>query len=353
MWHVLSDLSEIARIVPEWYALAERDDECTVYQRPEWTLAWIRHLRGKRSCQVFYLENGGEPVAIFPMWMRDLGGISVLEFIGARGTDYLAPIVACDQRDGAYASFAQIFLTTGVDIVSFEDVPATHSLVHFCTASPAIGTTRTVRSCQCYSIGLPDTWVEYTRTLSPRRQRDVAYDRRHLQRACQRTRFVSRAPASAFPLHVNLHQLRRHSAGHEGAYATTEAVTFQQEIASIWESQGILRLSFLECGSRPVATVLAACWRRHVYAVTFGFDPALRRLSPGSVLLGLCIEDAIDDGSTVYDLSRGDDTYKASWLGRPSENVHITVGRNIDVLQAYERARRAHFAGHHFAPSPW
>lgn len=351
MWRVLSTVEDVAATAARWNALADRDPGCTVYQRAEWTVAWFRHLADGQRCRIFCLEEGGDLVAVFPMWERRLGGITVLEFIGARGTDYMAPILAPGRRAEFYASFFRAVEHEAVDITSFEDIESTHSLVAYCGRVRPAAAMRIETTCACYRLLLPPTWDAYLKTLSPRRHTDIAYDRRHMGRVCGDVRFVRASPATAFPAHARLHQLRRNAVGDTGAYDRAETVAFQQDVANAWEAAGILRLSFLACGDHPVATILAVGWRNHVYAVTIGFDPAARDLSPGSVLLGLCLEDAIAQGERTYDLSRGAEPYKSWWGGVAQENVHVVLGRDAATIEAYDLARREHFAGHHYAPS--
>lgn len=353
MWQTLSGVEDLIRIADRWAALAERDCECTVYQRPDWVIACVRHFGLHRSCHVLILEDGSELAAVFPMWIRVLSGLRVLEFVGARGTDYLAPVTTAADRRTVYASLLRMTRTLGVDIVSFEDIPADHSLVEFCTTSHPTGAMAVSLTCRCYRIDLPPTWAEFTKTLSPRKQSDVAHERRRIKRVCGERVPVRASGSSGFALHARLHQMRRQSIGNGGAYRSSEALAMLRDITQAWEEQGMLRQTFLQCGDRAIATMLAAAWRDRIYCVTLGFDPAAHRLSPGAVLMGFSIERAINDGAEVFDLSRGDDSYKTSWGAKAHDNLHVVVARNTAALEAYERACLDHFAGRDFTLSTW
>jgi CelD/BcsL family acetyltransferase involved in cellulose biosynthesis len=66
--------------------------------------------------------------------------------------------------------------------------------------------------------------------------------------------------------------------------------------------------------------------RRYCY-YNSGYDPAWKHASPGLVLLGLSIEDAIKRGVKRYDFLRGTETYKFDWSNATRETVSVLVAR--------------------------
>jgi CelD/BcsL family acetyltransferase involved in cellulose biosynthesis len=350
VWNVLSAIDDIIDLSDAWNRLATADAECTVFQRAEWTQAWLHHLPGNRLPQVIVNREASEITAIFPMWLRTLNGFRILEFIGARGTDYLAPIMG-RQHFSTYARFFDYIRAADSDIISFEDIPSTHSLVRYCEDMRPRSAIAVSTTCLCFQIGLHGTWCTYLSALSVRKRRDIAYDRRYFARNCPRLSFVPRANIGQVDRHCDLHQSRRNRVGDAGAYSTDEAQRFWYHVADRWNENGMLRLSFLLCAERPVASILAAEWRGRVFAMTFGMDMDFARLSPGSVLLGYCVEHSIERGARSYDLSRGDDRYKRTWGAFESPNVHVILSDSWDALHTYKLVRGQHFAGFNFAPS--
>jgi CelD/BcsL family acetyltransferase involved in cellulose biosynthesis len=52
---------------------------------------------------------------------------------------------------------------------------------------------------------------------------------------------------------------------------------------------------------------------RRVYLYISGFDPALDRLSPGMLLVGHALEQAVNEGFATLDFLRGQEPYKYFW----------------------------------------
>jgi CelD/BcsL family acetyltransferase involved in cellulose biosynthesis len=65
-------------------------------------------------------------------------------------------------------------------------------------------------------------------------------------------------------------------------------------------------------GTIGAALYCFAC-RGRGYYYAGGFNPELSRLSPGTVLTGYAIEDALLAGATTFDFLRGDEPYKYAW----------------------------------------
>ncbi|TIM67791.1 MAG: GNAT family N-acetyltransferase, partial [Mesorhizobium sp.] len=49
------------------------------------------------------------------------------------------------------------------------------------------------------------------------------------------------------------------------------------------------------------------------YAYLGGFDPAYASESPGAILIGKAIAEAVQDGAREFDFLRGRESYKYSW----------------------------------------
>ena len=77
--------------------------------------------------------------------------------------------------------------------------------------------------------------------------------------------------------------------------------------------QGRLRLYALELGDSVVAVLYGFEYRGQFFYFQSGFDPEWSDYSPGSVLMGRCIDEAIDENLSMFDYLRGDEQYKSMW----------------------------------------
>ena len=80
---------------------------------------------------------------------------------------------------------------------------------------------------------------------------------------------------------------------------------------------------------RPASAIFSFEDEQGFYLYNSAFEPELRTLSPGNVMLSHLIERAIERGLLIFDFLKGDETYKFR-LGareRPLYRVSATVGR--------------------------
>ncbi|MBI3463346.1 MAG: GNAT family N-acetyltransferase, partial [Planctomycetes bacterium] len=116
---------------------------------------------------------------------------------------------------------------------------------------------------------------------------------------------------------MDLHQLRWSQSGEPGCFASAHLTAFHTEVVPELFRRGLLSLSLLKCGERPVA---ASYCLRHRGVVSFyqgGVDPAWWECRPGHILRTCELRRAIERGDRVYDLLGGDMEYKSQW-GTPA-----------------------------------
>jgi CelD/BcsL family acetyltransferase involved in cellulose biosynthesis len=87
-------------------------------------------------------------------------------------------------------------------------------------------------------------------------------------------------------------------------------------------ASGALRLYAVRFGARVVAvcyTLLAGPDRLFLYLS--GFDEAQAYESPGTLLLGAIVEDAVAEGRRELHFLRGGEAYKYAWGGQDRMNI--------------------------------
>ncbi len=99
-------------------------------------------------------------------------------------------------------------------------------------------------------------------------------------------------------------------------------VDFFRRIMPEMQAADLLRLHFLKIDGTPCAAYLNLDHNGHVYVYNSGLEPnTFGALSPGIVLLQKLIKDAIQQGHTVFDFLRGDESYKYK-MGGTDTRVH-------------------------------
>jgi CelD/BcsL family acetyltransferase involved in cellulose biosynthesis len=130
---------------------------------------------------------------------------------------------------------------------------------------------------------------------------------------------------AAWPLFIDLHQLRRQSLGEPGCFADPTFTQFHNEVAPLLLTAGRLRLSWLALDGEPVAAEYHFAGDGVTYAYQGGVDPARLDDEPGRLSNIATLRAAIAEGHAAFDFLRGDEPYKAHWRATPHATVHVRI----------------------------
>ena len=127
---------------------------------------------------------------------------------------------------------------------------------------------------------------------------------------------------------LRLHAARWAQRG-EGGMLTGDLEDFHRRVASCMLEQGLLRLYALRLGGQSAAVFYGfATPDRWVYYLG-GFAPDFERYSPGTLVVGHAVEQAIEAGARAFDFLRGGEPYKYAW-GAVDERLYAhTVRRTV------------------------
>ena len=171
-------------------------------------------------------------------------------------------------------------------------------------------------------LHLPTSFDEYLMSLSKKDRHELRRKRRKFESEVGPYRVARRSGEDAVALFAHLHRL---SSGDKGAFMTEEMEDFF--LALHTSADGVIDV--LEDGSgRAASAIFSFEDEDGFYLYNSAYEPEMRNLSPGNVMLSHLIEQAIDDGKQVFDFLKGDETYKFR-LGATARSlfrVNATVG---------------------------
>lgn len=123
---------------------------------------------------------------------------------------------------------------------------------------------------------------------------------------------------------TNLMSLDRH----KERFLTKEMTAQMRIIAHALFNQGMLQLAFLKAGNDFAAGYFNIDYRNRIWVYNSGMDPKFSQLSPGIVLAGYLLMDAIDKGKEMFDFMRGDEEYKYQLGGKDHFVMHAVLEKN-------------------------
>ena len=303
MIRVLDTTRALEELAPEWDALWRRTPGATPFQSPAWLLPWWHHF-GTPLPLVAVSRQSGLLTGVMPMYVLEEPGVCKLLPIGAGITDYLD--VLGGPADGLLAAVLDSAREARVDLCDLIEVPPESALR---TAPPPQGwDSEWYAGSICPVLPLPPPVSGMRRKLAMSRNR-----------AARQGGFVveTAGPDSLTELlHelIRLHQARWATRGEPGVLVDPAVIAFHQEAAPLLLAQGVLRLQALRAEGRIVAVILALlAGRDRILTYLSGFDSAASFISPGTILLGHLLDQAVREGRQEAHFLRGQESYKYAW----------------------------------------
>jgi CelD/BcsL family acetyltransferase involved in cellulose biosynthesis len=134
---------------------------------------------------------------------------------------------------------------------------------------------------------------------------------------------------------LRLHQSRWQQRAMPGMLAEDAVRSFHREAAMSLLQRGCLRPHSLRLDGKVIASFYGFSDSRTTSYYLGGFDPEVRALSPGLLIVGHAIEVAAREGCREFDFLRGQEPYKYEWGAedRPSCRLMLRHSRSVSLRQ--------------------
>jgi CelD/BcsL family acetyltransferase involved in cellulose biosynthesis len=311
-----------------WRRLAERAGH--VFATREWLVTWWHHY-GKVRPLVGLAHNGGDLVAVLPLYEWWTHGLPVLRFVGHGTSDQLGPICAPLSEPAAAAAVGEAIGAIPLQrfVLLAEHLPGDQCFgevsgarLLYREASPVMHLQR-------------DSWDEFLHE----RSRNFRQQVRRFPRILSELGTLSfRLASDPQYLQRDLDTLFRLHQQRWGGAATPFllAAPFHREFATQALHQGWLRLWFLEIDGMPVAALYGFRFAGVESVYQSGRDPALRDQPLGFVIQVKAVRQALEDGVGEYRLGRGGEAYKKRFATGDSglETYGLPRGASAQFLLA-------------------
>lgn len=306
---------DFARHAADWSVLVDASASASVFQSWAWLSAWASHRRPRGFVGLFFVDGGVRVGAA----ALEFGGRTV-RHLGTGPSDFL-DILALPGREAEVASALGAWLSRrgGWDWADFQQAPPGSAIAHLPDACVIEGET-------CPYLPLPADWESFRKGLGKSLRGNIGYYERALaKRHALEIRVADAATLDAdMDAFFTLHQLRWRSRWMPGAFADARSRSFHRAAARGLLEEGRLRLYTLRLDGTAGASLY--CFQKGdvCYYYLGGFDPALGRLSPGTVLTAHAIRGAIErDGAREFHFLRGNESYKYRWGAQDRCNLKV------------------------------
>ncbi|HSE91769.1 MAG TPA: GNAT family N-acetyltransferase [Methylomirabilota bacterium] len=310
---------------PAWDALHRRTRLRSPFLTWTWQSEWARTFAHGRRLEVWRVEDHGETVALLPLYET---GPAAMELLGgADVSDYLDLVAESGREEEAWSALLAARATTPAawDLHAVPAASATVTAVPGLAAAFGLAVTEAVEE-RCPVLELPASWDDYLATLSGKQRHELTRKMRRLARevpeagaTCAATRADVEIRLDDF---LGLH--RRSRAGKARFMDQRMEAFFRRAVTALAEV-GMARLWLLDTRGGPLAAFITLEWDGVVGLYNSGFHPDHAALSPGVVLLGYLVQDAIARGRRRFDFLRGEERYKYDFGPVPEDVYRVTI----------------------------
>jgi CelD/BcsL family acetyltransferase involved in cellulose biosynthesis len=313
---------DFARLAPQWNRLHDASPTASVFNSWIWQYQWWQVYGAGQPLRLLVALDGVDVVGILPLYIqhsRVIGmPVRLLRLVGAGADthpDDLGPLIAADREEEIARKLAEAALRVGrVDVMVMSDLdPLSRFPSALEEAAAEARRAGLITPCERIAyIELPVSWAAFLQSQDSEGRRRIKSTRRKLE--AHGARFFVWDDYATLDTAVDrlaaLHRTRWRGAGGSESFQTPQYIDFHRRIIKAFLARGWLRLYCLELDGDLAAVTYCYRFRRRVYLMQAGFDPAKAKLNPGKALLGHAIEHAIAEGNEVFDFLRGEHRYK-------------------------------------------
>ncbi len=324
----------------EWDDLLPRSLGDTLFQRPAWLAAWWQVFGTEGSLRLITVrDEQGRLAGVAPFFLADISADPsepvpnlsyerpvpnpaatvhrTLLFVGGTEvSDYLDLVVEPAAAPAVHEAVwhAIVHEIEGWEWIDLHCLPAgSPTAGRLGSLAGAAGLSVAVaQEDVCPVIALPPSWHEYLGLLNRKDRHELRRKMRRAELSGQMQLAEANDPAALDG------QVATFMALHEAS--TPDKADFMRDprmrrffhlVAGMALENGWLNLSFLSLDGLPAASMFCFRYRDSVLVYNSGFEPrAWSSLSPGVVLLGHQIKQAIEGGRREFDFLQGDERYK-------------------------------------------
>lgn len=319
---IVTSLVGLEALRPEWQLLWQRVPQATPFQSPAWLIPWWRVFGAGDELLTVVLRSNGSLIGLVPLYIHTGEDGRKLLPVGIGISDYLDPLLEPQHAEACAASALDILSQHAhrFDRCDLECQREDSALLR--VVPPPGWQSQTHAGEPCPVLDLTAPAELHHGPLSGHRLNRLRYYRRRAEAMGP----VAFEPGTIDNLDellttlFDLHGRRWQERSEPGVLADPRVQAFHRVSAPLLLADGRLRLWSLRVAGRIVAVFHGMADRSRFHIYIGGFDPDLRHLSPGTLVIGHMIQEAMREGRCEAHFLRGRESYKYTWgaVDRPS-----------------------------------
>ena len=331
-----------ANLAEPWNKLLANSITDVPFLRHEFLYSWWQHRGGgewgsdDRLAEELYIlvgrESAGELVGALPLFLsKNHAGKPSLVLLGSLEIADFLDVLVLPEHVGAFLDAALAHLT-GPDAPEWDTLELNNiledspSLVGLASAAEKHSLSCKQETLQpAPFIALPGDFDAYLETLDGRYRRELVRKMRNAQRYFipVQVERVEQLDDLAPAMEDFFAMMRQEP--EKARFLTAPMEAQMQALVRSAAEQGWLDLRFLLVGRERAAGYLNFLYGNRVWVYNSSRSDKFSSLSPGIALIGLLIQEAIEEGYQDFDLMRGEEDYKYQLGGQDRWVVKATL----------------------------
>ncbi len=322
----------------EWDDLLGASRSGGIFQTWEWVSCCWQHFSRGKSMVLICVRADGRLVGLAPMEITRMYGLPLrrLQFIGTGVSDYLDFVLDEGYENTALAAIVKWITSQRgrwdlVDLQQFPQNSPSLTMIADMISCDALSDdwhARFLHTEVCPYLPLAESWADMNKSFGKKMRFNLGYYERLMNRDFDK---VSLGPLSMGELDegmdafFDLHTARWRKRWMPGMLAGADRQAFHREVAALAHKRGWLRLHGLRLDGKLQSVLYCFTLKEKGYYYLGGFEPTLAKYSPGTVLTGFAVKDAIAHGCREFDFLRGNERYKARWTKAERMNHRLVM----------------------------
>lgn len=310
----LSDINALENLYNEWICLFMQDTSATPFQSPDWIIPWSKCF-GTGHLYVLCMRNKEKKlVALAPFYIYDLKDSHLwqLTIIGTGNSDYL-DIIADEtcKESASYTLFSYLKENSFKwDICYFQGLRDSSPLM--IPEKPYGFSYEISQHGVCPVVHLSTSYEEYLSLLPTSFRKNIIRAESNLKRSGEL--LLEQANENTIDEFLfglfYLHEKSWNEKGSNGVLSGRLIKNFHETSVKGLLKNKLLRLYRLKYNGKAVASAYLMLKDKVIYYYIGGYDPDMKKFSPGSLLILLVIKEAIENGIKYFDFLMGSENYK-------------------------------------------
>ena len=339
--HEINDFSELAGYRLRWESLLAETPGATFFHSLDWLEVFWRHYGHDRRLRALIVFSGGQPIGILPLVVLTehtrAGRVQVLTYpLHGWGTFYgpIGPNPAATLLSGMRHLRHTRRDWDLVDLRWVDGDGSDRGRTPWSMRAAGFDPRKQVWE-QAPVVQIKGTWEDYWMGRPKKWRDNLLRMKRRLAEQGEITHLRYRPAGAArgdgdprWELYddcVRLAGLSWQGSSIDGTTLCHASVRqYLRDTHAVAAKTGSLDLNLLLMDGVPVAFLYNYCHRGSVYGLRMGYDPRAGQYAPGTVLLGMAMEDSFRRGDHLYDLGVGYPSSKRCWPTAVSTSYRYT-----------------------------